>query len=109
MKFHVVTLFPEVIDAYAGASILARAQKAKLLEVKSYQLRDFVANKWGKADERPYGGGPGVVLQAEPFIRATDEIIKRYTLKKSGKKVKVLITAAGGKPLTNAYAKNLTK
>lgn len=114
MKFHVVTLFPEVIDAYAGASILARAEKAKLLEVKSYQLRDFVTNKWGKADERPYGGGPGMVLQAEPFIRATEKILtsvskSRMSRRRLASKTKVLIMAAGGKPLTNAYAKNLSK
>ena len=69
MKFHVITLFPEVIDAYTGASILGRAQKEKKLQVKTYQLRDFVTNKWGKADERPYGGGPGMVLQAEPVFK----------------------------------------
>lgn len=118
VKFHVVTLFPEVIDAYAGASILARAKKAGHLEVKSYQLRDFVTNKWGKADERPYGGGPGMVLQAEPFIRAVESIQKKIKPAKKkdkgaliyqGTKTKVLITAAGGKPLTNAYAKNLSK
>lgn len=102
MKFHVVTLFPEVVDAYAGASILGRAQKDRKLTVKSYQLRDYVENKWGKADERPYGGGPGMVLQATPFLNAVNKIRK-------GKKVKVLITAAGGKPLTNAYAKKLSK
>ncbi|HEV8666767.1 MAG TPA: tRNA (guanosine(37)-N1)-methyltransferase TrmD [Candidatus Paceibacterota bacterium] len=126
MKFHVVTLFPEVIDAYAGASILARAQKAKLLEVKSYQLRDFALNPkktkgskqddwfYKRTDDKPYGGGPGMVLQAEPFIRAVEAIQKKET--KKGKlrevklpAVKVLITVAGGKPLTNAYAKNLTK
>jgi tRNA (guanine37-N1)-methyltransferase len=114
MQFHVVTLFPEVIDAYTGVSILGRAQKDKKFTVKSYQLRDFVTNKWGKVDERPYGGGPGMVLQAEPFIRAVESITKiigRKSKSKSaqGKKVKILITAAGGKPLTNAYAKNLTK
>ncbi|MEI6863845.1 MAG: tRNA (guanosine(37)-N1)-methyltransferase TrmD [Candidatus Adlerbacteria bacterium] len=113
MKFHVVTLFPEVIDAYTSASILGRAQKAspvgrarpreKLLEVKSYQLRDFVTNKWGKVDERPYGGGPGMVLQAEPFIKAVEKI------RKNKKGIKVLITSAGGKLLTNAYAKALSK
>jgi tRNA (guanine37-N1)-methyltransferase len=103
MKFHVVTLFPEVIEAYTGASILGRAQKEKKLQVKTYQLRDFVTNKWGKADERPYGGGPGMVLQAEPFIRAVEKI------KKEKKDVKVLITSAGGTPLTNAYAKKLAK
>ena len=122
MKFHVVTLFPEVIDAYAGASILARAQKNKLLEVKAYQLRDYVANPvktkaskksdwfYKRTDDKPYGGGPGMVLQAEPFIKAVEAIEKNARLRKSVKKrVKVLITAAGGKPLTNAYAKNLTK
>ncbi|HVY72467.1 MAG TPA: tRNA (guanosine(37)-N1)-methyltransferase TrmD [Candidatus Paceibacterota bacterium] len=103
MKFHVVTLFPEVIEAYTGASILGRAQREKKLNVKAYQLRDTVANKWGKADERPYGGGPGMVLQAEPFIKAVDKI------KKGKKGVKVLITSAGGKEFTNEYAKKLAK
>lgn len=107
MKFHVITLFPEVIDAYTSASILGRAQKEKKLEVKSYQLRDFVTNKWGKADERPYGGGPGMVLQAEPIIHAVDKIKRLGRMK--NKKIKVIITAAGGKPLTNAYAKKLSK
>lgn len=118
MNFHVITLFPEVVEAYTNASILGRAQKEKLLKVKAYQLRDTVSNKWGKADDRPYGGGPGMVLQAEPFIKAVETIIKkiaRTTLatKKSAEvkppRVKVLITAAGGKELTNAYAKALTK
>jgi tRNA (guanine37-N1)-methyltransferase len=105
MKFHVISLFPEVIDAYAQASILGRAQREKILSVQSYQLRDFVTNKWGKADERPYGGGPGMILQAEPVIRAVEAIQKKI----KDKKVKVLITAAGGKTLTNVYAKNLSK
>jgi tRNA (guanine37-N1)-methyltransferase len=103
VNFHVVTLFPEVIEAYTSASILGRAQKDKKLRVKAYQLRDFVTNKWGKADERPYGGGPGMVLQAEPVLRAVDKI------KKGRPKAKVIITSAGGKPLTNAYAKLLVK
>ena len=124
MNFHVVTLFPEVVDAYAQVSILGRAQKTKsngvqgknLLSVQSYQLRDFVTNpvklprshgagKWAykKVDERPYGGGPGMVLLAEPFVRAVEN------LRKKNPKAKIIITAAGGKPLTNAYAKSLIK
>jgi len=105
MNFHVITLFPEVVDAYAGASILGRAQKEKLFKVKTYQLRDTAGNKWGKVDERPYGGGPGMVLRAEPVIKAVQKI-PRFNL---GKKTKVIITAAGGKPFTNAYAKKLSK
>jgi tRNA (guanine37-N1)-methyltransferase len=120
MRFHIVTLFPEVVDAYTGASILGRAQREGKMEVKTYQLRDFVTNKWGKADERPYGGGPGMVLQAEPFLRAVETIEKITSkVKKSGliyqstsknnSKPRVLITSAGGKPLTNAMAKKLAK
>ncbi len=106
MNFHVITLFPEVIDAYASASILGRAQRGKLLKVKTYQLRDTAGNKWGKVDERPYGGGPGMVLRAEPVIKAVEKI-RRKT--KSSDKLKVIVTAAGGKPFTNAYAKKLSK
>lgn len=127
MTFHVVTLFPEVIEAYTSASILGRAQKQKLLKVKTYQLRDTAGNKWGKVDERPYGGGPGMVLRAEPVIKAVQKIqlnlarttlaiAKESRLNFNGKirptrsdRVKVLITAAGGKPFTNAMARALAK
>jgi len=101
MTFHVITLFPEVVEAYTNASILGRAQKQKLLKVKTYQLRDTAGNKWGKVDERPYGGGPGMVLRAEPVIAAVQKLKKP--------KAKILITSAGGKPLTNAMAKQLAK
>jgi tRNA (guanine37-N1)-methyltransferase len=104
LNFHVVTLFPEVVDAYTRASILGRAQKQKLLKVRTYQLRDTAGNKWGKVDERPYGGGPGMVLRAEPVITAVQKI-SRTVLGKP----KVIITAVGGTPLTNAYAKKLLK
>ncbi len=103
MRFHVITLFPETIEAYVNASILGRAQKEKILSVKNYQLRDTAGNKWGKVDERPYGGGPGMVLVAEPIIKAAEKILKKKP------KSKVIITAASGKPLTNAYAKKLSK
>ena len=103
MKFHVVTLFPEVVDAYTSASILGRAQREGHLEVVTHQMRDYVDNKWGKVDERPYGGGPGMVLTALPVVRAVEKI------KKNKKGVVVLITSPGGKLLTNAYAKTLSK
>src|SRR3989338_1531269 len=99
MTFHVITLFPEVIDAYTGVSILGRAQKDKKFKVKTYQLRDTAGNKWGKVDERPYGGGPGMVLRAEPVIKAVQKILNRQANRKtkSSDRVKVIITAAGGK------------
>lgn len=103
MRFDVITLFPETIDAYARASILGRAQKAKLLTVKAHQMRDYSKHKWNQVDFRPYGGGPGMVLEAPSIVRAVEKA------KKKAGKVKVIMTAAGGKSLTQKYAKDLAK
>lgn len=70
MKFHLITLFPEACDAYLSASIIGRARKEKKISIKYQTPRDFVTNKWGKVDERPYGGGPGMVMSAMPVVRA---------------------------------------
>jgi tRNA (guanine37-N1)-methyltransferase len=103
MNFHVVTLFPETIEAYTNASILGRAQKEKKLSVKTYQLRDSADNKWGKVDERPYGGGPGMVLRAEPVVKVVEKITKKKP------KAKIVIFGAGGKPFTNILARQWAK
>jgi tRNA (guanine37-N1)-methyltransferase len=122
VNFHVVTLFPEVIEAYTNASILGRGQKEKHFSVKTYQLRDFAGNpvkakahgagKWvyKRVDDKPYGGGPGMVLRAEPVIKAVEAIQKKLKNTREAKPHgKVIITSAGGRPLTNAYAKSLLK
>ena len=76
MKFHLVTLFPEACDAYLSASIVGRARKEKKISVKYQNPRDYVENKWGKVDERPYGGGPGMVMTALPIIKAVQKALK---------------------------------
>lgn len=101
--FSVITLFPEVIETYAQASILGRAQKANLIKIEAHQLRDHSKHKWNQVDFRPYGGGPGMVLEAASVVKAFEKA------KKKNAKVKVLMTAAGGKAFTNAYAKDLAK
>ena len=82
MTFHLITLFPEACDAYLSASILGRARKNKKIKVEYQNPRDFVRNKWGKIDERPYGGGPGMVMQALPVVEAVQKAVGR----KKGKK-----------------------
>ena len=81
MKFSIITLFPEACDAYLSASILGRARKEKKIEVSYQNPREFVDNKWGKVDERPYGGGPGMILQAEPIIRAVQKALGPHSAK----------------------------
>lgn len=104
MKFHLITLFQEACDAYLLASIVGRARKAKKISVAYQNPRDFVDNKWGKVDERPYGGGPGMVMTALPVIKAVEKALKN-------KKSKKLIVwfSPGGKQFTNKDADALAK
>lgn len=84
LRFHIITLFPEACDAYLSASILGRAREAKKIKVDYQTPRDFVTNKWGKVDERPYGGGPGMVMTALPVVKAVKKSLgRKYGLTKS--------------------------
>lgn len=103
LTFHLITLFPEACDAYLNASILGRARKNKKIGVKYQSPRDFVDNKWGKVDERPYGGGPGMVMQALPVVKAA-----KKSLGKS-KKAAIVWFQPGAKAFTNKEADALVK
>lgn len=77
LRFHLITLFPEACDAYLSASILGRAREKKQIAVDYQSPRDYVDNRWGKVDERPYGGGPGMVMTALPVVRAVKKALTR--------------------------------
>lgn len=116
MQFHVITLFPEVCQAYTDASVLGRAQKTdkgkgakvrgKKMEVKYYNPRDFTKDKHKKVDDRPYGGGPGMVMYAEPILKAWEKAVGK---KKDQKKVKTLIVSPRGTIFTKDLAKEYVK
>lgn len=103
LQFDVITIFPEVVEPYVGASILGRAQKAKLIEVRAHQLRDWSTDKHHKVDDTPYGGGAGMVMKVEPFERAVKKVKRRL------KKTRVIVTAASGKTFTQEDARRLSK
>ena len=119
MHFHVVTLFPDVCKAYTDASILGRAQAGKgkakkkngKITVSYYNPRDFTKDKHRKVDDRPYGGGPGMVLQAEPVLLAVAKALGKKQGKGTEKKPKkkILIMSPRGKAFDQAYAKKLAK
>lgn len=106
LRFHLITLFPEACDAYLSASILGRARKNKKMSVTYQTPRDFVDNKWGKVDERPYGGGPGMVMTALPVVKAVQK-----SLKPKAKSVKPVIVwfQPGAKEFDNKEADKLAK
>ncbi len=85
ITFHFITLFPSMFDSYLNESIVKRAIERKLISVKFYNPRDFSKDKFARVDRRPYGGGPGMVIEPACVLRALDKAIG----KKDRKKVKV--------------------
>lgn len=112
MRFHIITIFPDIFDSYLNESIVGRAIKNKLISVSFYNPRDFVksqnVNDYRPVDGRPYGGGPGMVMQAEPILKAIDKVLTK--IKKSKKaKIKIINFCPSGKKFDTAYAKNSVK
>ena len=70
MRFHVMTLFPEMILQGLNTSIIGKAIQKKAIEVEAINIRDYTTEKHGQVDDYPYGGGAGMVMQAEPIYRA---------------------------------------
>ena len=107
MHFHIVTLFPESIRGYLESSILGRAQKDKKFKVSYYNPRDFTKdnneNKRRRVDQKPYGGGPGMVLEVYSVVKATQRAIGRK------KNVLIIFFSPGGKQFTNVIARAYTK
>jgi len=103
MRFHIITIFPDIFDSYMNESIIGRAIKNKLIEVKFYNPRDYVKgskSNYKPADGKPYGGGAGMVLQAEPILKAFTKVEKKI----KSKKRKVVIFSAKGKPFNQKIA-----
>jgi tRNA (guanine37-N1)-methyltransferase len=104
LRFHLITLFPDACEAYLSASILGRARTGKKISVAYQSPRDYVTNRWGKVDERPYGGGPGMVMTALPVAKA----VKKAFGRRKGKKAIVWFSPSG-KQFTNKDAEALAK
>ena len=105
MTFHIITLFPETIKPYLKSSIVGRAEQKGLVKVRYYSLLDFSSNKHKKVDDRPYGGGPGMVIQIEPVIK----VIQSVKSKIKGQKSKIILFSASGKQFNNKIASRLAE
>lgn len=118
MNFHLVTLFPEMFDSYLKESILGRAIKQKKIKISFINPRMYVGGKYKKVwpdgnvsrqiDERPYGGGPGMVMMAEPIIKAVESVTKKLSKKKNSKILIVNFIPSASK-FTTKNAKDISK
>ncbi len=105
MRCDVLTLFPDMITAVLGQSMLKRAQDKGLLEVCVRNLRDYTVDRHKVADDVPYGGGAGMVMKAEPILRAVETITAEY--ERAGEPTRLLFPSPQGRPFTQKYAKDL--
>lgn len=77
MRFHILTLFPQMVLDGLNTSITGRAVQSQLIEIEAIDIRTFSTNKHGKVDDYPYGGGAGMVMQAQPIFDAYQSIVER--------------------------------
>lgn len=119
MQFHVITLFPESFDSYINESIIGRAMKSKKIKINFVNPRMFVTGKYKKVwldgnvqrivDDRPYGGGPGMVMRAEPILKSVESIIKKIEKRKTKSKVLIIFLSPSGELFSTEYAKKSVK
>jgi tRNA (guanine37-N1)-methyltransferase len=102
MKFDVVTIFPELVEAGLNAGVIGRGRERGLLDIVVHNLRDFTTDRHRVVDDVPFGGGPGMVLKPEPLFRAVAAIAERR-----GPPNAVLLMSPAGKRLTQADAQRL--
>lgn len=101
MNFYVLTLFPEMVERGLSHSILGRAQKEGIINIKAVDIRDFALNKQKHVDDYPYGGGYGMVMQAQPIYDSFKSLdIKNGT--------RVIYMTPQGKPFTQKTAHELS-
>lgn len=104
MNFHVLTLFPQMILDGLNTSITGRAMNNGLLSVNAINIRDYANNKHMKVDDYPYGGGAGLVMQAEPVCAAYDALVERI-----GRKPRVVYMTPQGYTFTQQMAQEFAK
>ena len=107
MKFDIITIFPKFFESFKTEALISRAQKKELVDINVHNLRDYADDARGTVDDRPYGGGAGMVLMFAPIYKAVQKIKSKIKSKKS--KVKVIVFNPKGKKFTQEMARNWSK
>lgn len=106
VKFDIVTIFPQIFDSYLSTSIINRARKSGFIKIRAHDLRRWTSDKHKTVDDRPYSGGPGMILKIEPLYQAISSLNK---IKSTGQKSKVILLTPKGKQFNQKMAKSLSK
>lgn len=106
MKFNIITIFPDIFESYFNESIIKRARKKKLIQINIHNLRDYTKDKHKSVDDRPYGGGAGMVFMVEPILKTIAALRKKFS---GNKKTRVVLLSAKGKKFDQKMAKKFSK
>ncbi len=120
MLIDIITIFPEVFKPYLEESILGIAQEKGKVKITLHNLRDYTLDKHRKVDDRPFGGGPGMVMMPEPIFRAVENIVRRAScvVRRASKrrktqdarhKVRIILLSPQGKTLNQRLVEKLAK
>ena len=102
MKFDIITLFPEMFSAIKEEGVISRALKNSIISIREWQLRDFSSSKYKNVDDKPYGGGAGMVMQVKPIRDCLTKI------KKLEPNTKVIYLSPQGEPLNQKLVEKLS-
>ena len=103
MRIEIATLFPEMCEAYLSESIIGRARKSGAIEVHCHNIRDYTLDKHRRVDDKPFGGGMGMVMQAEPIYRCWQAVCEQL-----GERPHTIYLSPQGKTLTQQRAVELS-
>lgn len=109
MKFDIITIFPNLFSGFLSESLLARAQKKKLIKLKTHNLRKWTTDKHKTVDDRPYGGGAGMVLKIQPIFDAVESLKRQAMRGKRPRRIRTILLSAKGKTFTQKDARRLSK
>ncbi len=117
ITFHIISLFPEAFKSFFSVSLIKRAQKNKLVRIKFYNPRDFTKDKYRTVDDKPYGGGPGMVMKLEPLVRAVLSVLNDVIILNDKKttrtirtiRTKIILLSPNGKQFNQKMAREWAK
>ena len=107
MIFEIITIFPDMFNSYFSESIIGRAQKAKIINIKTHDLRKWTDDKHKTVDDTPYGGGAGMVMKIEPLYKALKSLKPKS--KSASRRTKIVLLSAKGKLWNQQLAKKYSK
>lgn len=109
MNFHILTLFPEMVMQGLNTSIIGRAMKKGILSIEATNIRDYTKEKHGQVDDYPYGGGAGMVMQAQPVYEAYLHVLNQLNIPEGEKKTRVIYMTPQGKVFNQKIAQELAQ